>query len=274
MRRKMSWPSSDPKKVLRVIQVVLLAVALISMVVVKHSFGVVPALVVLGAFLLAGWGVAGWFGALDRDRIDAAVDAMDSAPDASEARETALGGLDQDEQAIVRLRRGEVAPGYEDPERVHVRTFGYPRASRVVRTAVFVGCVGMALLPSYALVSGNVRSDQRSWALVVAVGFTALAGLIPVFRWLERAEVRIGAFGIMAVSGFGNSTSIAWSDIGAIDEPRFPSSIVITSRDGRRKIRVYPTLEHFPQFVEMLVAELRRRATGSSAPDVPDAGAN
>jgi hypothetical protein len=167
--------------------------------------------------------------------------------------------MDEDELALVRFDVGAAVPAYLDARAQHVRMFRYPRQPRWVLLGFAVFSLLFAMVPTLCLLTRNVRADQIGSARLVAIVLT-LAGAALV--WAARSkpgEIRVGMWGVKEVPSFGRAQTIAWRELETVRWRHLPGSLVLESADRRKQIVVWPTLEHFPQFIEALTAEAMTR---------------
>ncbi len=222
------------------------------------------ALAVIAVAWVVQFGLGWWLGSRAAGRLEQRV--LDLVDADLVEREKQLAQLDPDDAATARLWLGDIKAAHEDPRAATPRVFRYPSTPNTLFRVQFYLCAGMALLPTLLLLTGHVQRAQRTAALLVAMGFTAFALLAILARKLKTHQLRIGAFGIVETNALGRRRMIAWSAVDNIEDG-VGGSLVVNGRDGARSLRVWPTLEGFPQFVEAIASEHRRLvAIGQIAP--------
>jgi hypothetical protein len=167
-----------------------------------------------------------------------------------------LASLSPEEQAAMRIALGvsstdDAASSAED------RVFEYPRTPTAIREYTFWASVIIAGLAYLALVFGW-DAEERSYEIALALLFTLSVGY-QLSAWdRERATVRVTSFGLQALSPDGTVSGVLWSEIGGIRTRRLLMCIDFYSRDGRRLARVGYNLVGFGQFMELVLAHVRR----------------
>ena len=166
-----------------------------------------------------------------------------------------LAELSPDERAAMRLALGQAAP--ETPLNAGAeRVFQYPRTPAVIRELTFWGSVVLAALGYLAVVFGW-DTEERPYAIGLALFFTLSVGAQLFFWDRERWTVRVSSSGLQSVSADGEVSGILWREIALIRSRPLLLCVDFHSRDGKRRARVGYNLVHFAQFMELVVAHLK-----------------
>jgi hypothetical protein len=176
--------------------------------------------------------------------------------DTEEERQHNLSDLSAEERSLARLRLGAVSAAHARVNPATGERFAYTRTPRSLRIVIYILTLIMAALPTVLLFLGMVRPDQRIWAALLALGFTASVLILPRAWDAEDAQIFVTASGIQELRPNGDRLGILWSEIAQVRNRRWATNIVIVAADRNRRIRVSYSLREFPRFMELLVAHL------------------
>ena len=183
------------------------------------------------------------------------VEALSRTPDAE--LDGGLEGLSDDDRRAIKLHLGRVSAADAQVDPLAGETFEYKRTPGTLRMVINAMTIIMAALPTVLLILGKVQPDQKIWAAAVGLGFTVCALIL--YRSWDGEDIRIvvTASGIQELRTNGKRTGILWSEIAQVNNQPWLTAIDLTTRDGRRRVRVWYTLQRFPRFMELLVANLK-----------------
>ena len=171
-------------------------------------------------------------------------------------RDRDLATLPPEDRAAARLELNEVTSSDARVDPLEGESFAYPVTPTSLRIALLAESLLMALLPSVLLLTGRVPDDERMWATLVGLGF-AIGALVVLWSWdWERRTIRITASGLQEVRPDGRRVGMLWSEVAWVRNRRWLLAIDVHAVDGRRRIRIWYTLDGFSRMMELLTAHL------------------
>lgn len=201
------------------------------------------ALYLLGAFAV---------GKILHRRSQRRIEAVVAAPE--EERATRIAALAEEEQALARLAAGIV--GSERIGRVPIdgRVFEYERTPPRLIALIYWPCLLLSILLLVSLLGGP--SDGQGAILGVGLMMASCALGIRYAQTAEDQQVIVTPFGLVHRRPNGKRVGILWSEVAWIRNRRFLMALEIHAADGRRRIRVYYTLQGYVEFFELLVSAM------------------